>query len=150
MAFARFHLLWIGQYDSESSFQKIENRDPVGPGTFHYDVRDLLLIEPGPQPFQIRDCRIEAPSLTVWLFRGRPGQDAAKQKTLADVNAGAAFNDFTHGISSSPKSRRIRHKLFHGLLAQSGDSPAPARNSFIRGVFSAIPATSFSSATEPR
>jgi hypothetical protein len=55
--------------------RKIENS---GSSTFHYDVHDLLLMKPGPQPLQIRDRRIEAPSLTVWLFRGRPDQDAAK------------------------------------------------------------------------
>jgi len=48
---------------------------------------------------------------------GSPCHDAAQQKTLADINAGAALDDLTHIASSSPKSQRIRHKLFHGLLA---------------------------------
>jgi hypothetical protein len=41
----------------------------------------------------------------------------AKQKTLADINGSGTFDDLTPIISSSPKSWRMRHKLFHGLFA---------------------------------
>jgi hypothetical protein len=85
----------------------------------------------------------------VWLFRGRPGQHAAKQKPLADVNAGAAFNDLTHIISSLPKSWHIRHKLFHGLFAPIRGFTSTSQEQFYPRGYSAIPATSLSSATEP-
>jgi hypothetical protein len=86
----------------------------------------------------------------VWLFCGAPSQHAAKQKTLANVNAGAALNDFTHVISSSPKSWRIKHKLFHGLLAPIRGFTSASQEQFYPRGFSAIPATSLSSVTESK
>src|SRR5882724_7590089 len=100
MAFAGFHLLWIGQYHGEPSFQDVENRNPVGSGTFHNDIRNLFFMEPGSHSFQTRDRRIKPPGLTLWLFRRLPGQHATKQKTLTEVNAAATLNDLTHVISS--------------------------------------------------
>jgi len=67
---------------------------------------------------------------------GQPGHDAAQQKTLADVNAGAALDEPTHIASSSPKSERIKHKLFHGLLAPiRGYTSASQEQLYPRGLF---------------
>jgi hypothetical protein len=67
---------------------------------------------------------------------GSPGHDAAQQKTLADVNAGTALDELTHIASSSPKSQRIKHKLFHGLLAPiRGYTSASQEQFYPRGLF---------------
>jgi hypothetical protein len=57
-------------------------------------------------------------------------------REVADVNSGAAFDEFTHIASSSPKSQRIKHKLFHGLLAPiRGYTSASQAQFYPRGLF---------------
>jgi hypothetical protein len=67
---------------------------------------------------------------------GSPCHNTAQQKALADINAGATLNDFAHIAPSSPKSQRVKHKLFHGLFAPiRGFTSASQVQFYPRGLF---------------
>jgi hypothetical protein len=144
-----FNLLGISQHNAQVPFQHVEDRYPVGSGTFHHNIGHALVAKPGPQSLQCSDGCIEAPRLAVGFLMSSPGQDTAKEKTLADVNSGTAFDDLTHNASSPPKSRRVKHKLFHGLFAPIRGFTSASQVQFYPRGFPAIPATSLSSATPP-
>ena len=82
--------------------------------------------------------------------------DAGWHSYLGSPKNGCPFVNFLKGIKrgapiSPPHHRRasaLSISCSTGFSFQSGDTPAPARHSFSRGVYSAIPATSLPSVIE--
>src|SRR5215467_5842300 len=89
-------LLGIGQHDHEVILEDVEYRNPVRSCALHYHVGHLLVGEPLAQALQSGHGYLKTQSFAARFFCCAACQHAAKKKTLADVNAGAIFDDLSH------------------------------------------------------
>src|SRR5215469_14996879 len=89
-------LLGIGQHDYEVILKDVEYGNPIGSCALHDHMGHLLVGEPLAQALQSGHGYLKAQSLTARLFCCAACQHAAKEKTFADVNAGAIFDDLSH------------------------------------------------------
>ena len=105
VSLAGLHVLWVRQYHSHAMFQDVEDRLPIGTGTFNCYVRAGLLDQPKPQFLQIRiGCSVRS-LLSSRIRISSPHHDASHQERLSDVYTCAALDYCLNHTSYPPFCR---------------------------------------------
>ncbi len=90
VSFAPFHVLAVRQRDGDRVFKDVEDWLPIATRALHDHARALFFSKPVAQRLEIGVKCAELPGLGFRLSIRWPGEQAYRQKGLADIDAGAS------------------------------------------------------------